>query len=65
MEKFEAINPKNGDWIREATADEIAVYMAQKVKHPCFRVPVIVGDVLIQEDRGPGIAYHGIEWLMN
>ena len=51
-----------GVHLREATAEERAAYLAQPCRFPksprAFAVPVRVGDVLIDEDTGPG-SWHG------
>ena len=60
--KFVAVDPRNGVHLREATAEERAAYLAQPCRFPksprAFAVPVRVGDVLIDEDTGPG-SWHG------
>lgn len=57
--KFVAIDPRTGLHLRAATSEETAAYLAQPVRHACFRKAVNVGDVLVDEDMGPGIWFGG------
>lgn len=57
--KFMAHSPTTGLSLREATAEERAAYLAQPARHPSFRKMIRVGDVLIDEDTGPGIWFGG------
>lgn len=57
--KMMAIDPSTGLHVRAATTEEIAAYLVQPVRHPAFRKPVRVGDVLVDEYTGPGIWFGG------
>lgn len=66
---FIAVCPRTGIHIRPATDLEIAAYLDQPHGHPlavndpniarAFRRPQRVGDVLVDEDTGPGTWYDG------
>lgn len=61
--KMVAIDPSTGLHLRDATDDERAAFENQTIAHPsglwAFRQPVRVGDVLVDEDTGPGIWFGG------
>lgn len=61
--RYVAIDPRTGLHLREATAAERRAYEAQRIAHPSghpsFRRPIRRGDVLIDEDAGPGVWYGG------
>lgn len=49
--KYIVMCPKTGvHHDRPATEEEVAAYLAQEVRHPSFRKPVKVGEVLIDEE---------------
>lgn len=57
---FVAIDPATRCTIRVATAEEVAAYLAQPLARPHLpRNAVLVGEVLIDEDTGPGIWFGG------
>jgi hypothetical protein len=55
---YVAVCPRTGLHLRDATDAEAAVYRAQRIEHPsgagAFRKAVRVGEVLVDEDTGPG-----------
>ena len=57
------IDPKTGQHLGPASADERLAYNNQTIQHPsghwAFRKAVRVGDVLIDEDTGPGDWFGG------
>ena len=55
--RFVAVDPATGCHVRDATAEEIAEYNAQPCIHPSFRKALRVGDVMIDDYRGPGVHY--------
>jgi hypothetical protein len=56
--KTVAINPTTGLHLRTATEAEQAAYLSQP-GIPAFRKPVRVGNVLVDEDTGPGVWFGG------
>ena len=54
-----ASDPHTGVRIRCATPAETLAYVSQPCRHPSFRKAVRVGDVLVDEDTGPGIWFGG------
>lgn len=54
-----ALDPTTGLHLRPATEAEQAAYMNQPCRHTAFRRPVKVGDVLIDQDTGPGLWFGG------
>lgn len=58
MGKFVAIDPTNGLHLRAATDAERNAYLAQPGL-AAFRKSIRVGDVLIDEDTGPGLWFGG------
>jgi hypothetical protein len=61
---YVAVDPTTGLHIRRATDDESAAYLAQP-NASVFRRPVRVGDVLVDEDHGPGAWHGGAGFLLN
>lgn len=57
--KFTAIDPVTRLALRPATEPEARAYLEQECRHPAFRKPVQVGEVLVDEDTGPGIWFGG------
>lgn len=59
--KLAAYDVRSGVMIRAATNEEIAAYHDQKLSypHPAFRARHRVGDVMIDEDAGPGMWFGG------
>lgn len=51
------IDPQTGRHLGPATAEQIAVFVAQpcRLNNPVFRRPVVVGSVLVDEYLGYGI----------
>lgn len=56
--KHVAIDPATGLHLRAATSAEVAAFLEQDV-HPAFRKAVRVGEVLVDEDNGPGVWFGG------
>lgn len=59
QQTFVQVDPNTGLHIGPATAAEIAAYLSQpthlaNLAWGCFRKPILVGAVLIDEDTGPG-----------
>lgn len=57
--KYVAVCPRTGAHLRDATADEAAAYLAQPVRHPAFRTPIMVGAVLVECWTGYGVSHAG------
>ena len=61
--KTTAIDPTTGLVLRETTDVEHAAFTGQAIEHPskawAFRKAVRVGDVLVDEDTGPGLWFGG------
>lgn len=56
---YVAIDPRTGLHLRAATDAERDAYLAQPCRCAAFRRPIKVGDVLVDEDTGPGISHAG------
>lgn len=57
MSIYVAVDMKTGCYLRSATPEETEAYLSQVVRHASFRKPVQVGNVLVDEDTGPGASY--------
>lgn len=57
--KIVAKDPKTGLVVRDATANERDAYLAQPCRHPSFRKMIRVGEMLVDEDTGPGMWFGG------
>lgn len=53
------VAPNAGLHLWEAIPEEAEVYFKQECRHPAFRRPVKVGDVIIDQYNGPGIWFGG------
>jgi hypothetical protein len=61
MPPIVAVDPATGLHLhlRAASESEVQAYLAQPCRHSSFRRAVRVGDVLVDEDTGPGIWFGG------
>lgn len=57
--RYVVINPANGLHVRKATETEVTAYLAQAVRSPAFRKPVLVDSVLVDAYQGPGLWFGG------
>lgn len=59
MTRIVAVDPATGLQLRAASTQEAQAYLTQPCRHPSFRQARLVGDVLVDEDTGPGIWFGG------